>query len=901
MSLRAFVVISLLFAGNAFAGSISGHVTVAGGGPLAGARVNVCYDVGNCRASTTTAADGSYRFDDLLETTHYVVASKTPYITQYYNGVECTLCVAITTPATPIAVPASGEVANVDIALRLGGTISGVVRRATDNSPIHDFVVTLEGPLGYARAGTINGQYTTGGLPEGDYHVYTARQQTYINQVYPDIPCLTSRLCKPEEIAQGQIIHVTAGENVGGIDFIAHEYTTISGTITKSDGTPVAFKNVSFADNTNGQYYNNSTNGSGQYVRAIPPGTYVVSVAAGDGYSGVSSAPVPIAATPVTGIDLVAPVTYAKVKGTIRDRNGNLFANAHVALVHGTYGTEAASTTTDASGHYEIILPNSGRYYFKAIDELLPHVDCDISCSLTGATPFDLAPGSTTTIDMQVLSERTVYSGKATKGASDGPPVKLDSIAVFDGNNGSVRLLDWAFQSKADGTYTLSFISRNPSFHIVARAPGVIPTEPPNAPWYCEYGVYCPTVPPVPSGVRPNTNFVMMPYGTIRGTVTEKGSGKPVPLAPVNFSRNGARVKQVRANAQGQYEWTEAYGAYQVWVPEWLDDHYAGQVYPDKDCSGRCNDSVGALVNVATGGATDGIDFHLTVLRAGTISGTVKDSSTGLPVAGAPVHFAQNGVDRATVVTSANGYFQWTLADGSYNLYVPQFGTDAYWGQVYPGKDCNGVCNPSAGTVVTATFGVTKYGIDFHLTPTLQNGRITGTVVDDETGAGIANVIVKAMKSGASESATTDAHGVYRIDPLPSGDYTVTAELAPYFPSLYGNGALVRVTAPNPTTGIDFRLRRMQITSISPSSGALAGGTWITILGTNFPNDVKVRIGDAEAEVVSVTPTMIVAITPAGTAGLANVTLFTSSSATATMPKGFVYTAGSAKRRSARH
>jgi hypothetical protein len=210
---------------------------------------------------------------------------------------------------------------------------------------------------------------------------------------------------------------------------------------------------------------------------------------------------------------------------------------------------------------------------------------------------------------------------------------------------------------------------------------------------------------------------------------------------------------------------------------------------------------------------------------------------------------------------------------------------------------------------VTAQNGAQKSGVDFALEPAAlsETGRITGQVLDDETGAAVPGAVVRAWSSTFEAQATTDSRGFYTIDRndlgnrLPSGDYRVTAELAPYFPSDYGGGALVRVTADSTTSGIDFRLIRLQVLTVSPASGPLAGGTGIAITGKHFTAGAKVRIGDADAQILTVTPTQIVAITPPGPAGAADVTVSLSSSVTTTLANGFVYTPGSSKRRSARH
>jgi hypothetical protein len=81
------------------------------------------------------------------------------------------------------------------------------------------------------------------------------------------------------------------------------------------------------------------------------------------------------------------------------------------------------------------------------------------------------------------------------------------------------------------------------------------------------------------------------------------------------------------------------------------------------------------------------------------------------------------------------------------------------------------------------------------------------------------------------------------------------------------------------------------ITSITPKVGPIAGGTTVTIAGTNFDATPSVTFGGIGATVISSTATSITAVTPAGSgAGAVNVVVLNPSSGqSATLTKGFTY------------
>jgi len=101
-------------------------------------------------------------------------------------------------------------------------------------------------------------------------------------------------------------------------------------------------------------------------------------------------------------------------------------------------------------------------------------------------------------------------------------------------------------------------------------------------------------------------------------------------------------------------------------------------------------------------------------------------------------------------------------------------------------------------------------------------------------------------------------------------------------------------TAPNTFTYIPAGTPPT-ITGVNPNQGPTAGGTTVTIGGTNFDgDDTTVSFDGVPAtDTTVVSPTEITATTPAGTAGAVDVTVTTGSGQEATLPDGYTYIADS--------
>jgi len=187
---------------------------------------------------------------------------------------------------------------------------------------------------------------------------------------------------------------------------------------------------------------------------------------------------------------------------------------------------------------------------------------------------------------------------------------------------------------------------------------------------------------------------------------------------------------------------------------------------------------------------------------SGTITGSVRDAATGLPLAGATV----SDGPASTTSDASGAYALANVPPGSYTVTASASG--------YTG----------AAQSVTVTAGLTA-SASFALAALVTNGAIAGSVRDAATGLPLAGATV----SDGTRSATSDASGAYAITNVPPGGYTVSASAAGYT----GGSQSVSVTA-GLTASASFGLTRqyMYVKSIT-----------FRVTGANLRTDVLVVDG----------------------------------------------------------
>jgi uncharacterized repeat protein (TIGR02059 family) len=171
------------------------------------------------------------------------------------------------------------------------------------------------------------------------------------------------------------------------------------------------------------------------------------------------------------------------------------------------------------------------------------------------------------------------------------------------------------------------------------------------------------------------------------------------------------------------------------------------------------------------------------------------------------------------------------------------------------------------------------------LVATASNGSasISFTQGDAGTVAGITNYKYSIDGVNYTALSPADASSPVTIPGLTNGiSYTIYLKAVNSVGDSVASSSVNVVPVSGPPT----------VTSISPTSGTTAGGTSVTITGTNFISGATVTIGGSSCtSVVVVSSTSITCTTPSGTAGSQDVVVATGVSPNATLAGGFTYVA----------
>ncbi len=794
-------------------GSISGIVTENDGTtPIAG--LNVCvneYDTDDHVACGQTAADGTYQVVGVPGGDFRVNVDTygTNYVQEYYNDQRDW------SQADRVTVTPPSDTPNINFALEVGGSISGIVTESDGTTPISGLYVCVneyDTDIHVKCEQTAaDGTYQVMGVPGGDHRVNVDTYGTnYVQEYYND----------QLDWNQADRVTVTPLSDTSGIDFALEEGGSVSGIVTEDDGTtPLPSADVCV------ETYDHGPNGPTGYgcMPVNADGTYTFAGLPADNYRVEARAPgyedelweetvfynlaTPVAVTALSdtpNINFTLGIA-GSISGLITETDGTtpigdaeicineFYTNEHVRCRGGDVVNPDGTYMFDglATGDYRVEA-YAGGYVREYYDETPLY---------SSATPVHVNAGfDTSSIDFTLELGGSI-SGIVTESDGTTPLAGMQVCVNFYDSNDFVDCRN----TEADGTYFINgLLSEDYRVNVNTWGTNYIQEFYNETPWWDQASRVTVTAP----GNTPNINFTIDLGGSLSGIVTESDGTTPIGNAQVCVQEHpwGMGYGCQNTNPDGTYTFMGLpTGVYRA------DAHasgYANELYDE--LSYFSDHSLATQINVTAGSDTPGIDFTLD--PGGTISGTVYAEDGTTPLGGVPIDTRQWG-----------GFGQCTNPDGTYLLEGLPLNTDIY---VMAGGAQWGGCStldraqqywdhaPDMGsaTAIVLTVGSENVtNIDFALA---ESSTVSGTITGNDSGLVLSDAEVQLQGPDGRDWTPVNPDGTYTFDPVSPGTYQVWARAPEYVICGYSTSApcawvvadSIVVPAASNVTGIDIAL-----------------------------------------------------------------------------------------------
>lgn len=647
-------------------GSASGQVTAAATGePVAGSTIDLYQvdqsgnQVGPARATTTADAQGRYLFSD-VEPGRYTLLfwppdpNPTDLTFQYLGGATAGIEWAET-----FVLDGTGAFSGLDAALVTGGSISGVVTRAVDSSPVEAATVCAFSWFNFCTETDADGHYTINGVIPLDYVVSFNGSIAGLGSEYFDDAL---------EWEDAERVTVTAGVATTGIDAALgnHGAKSISGTVTSDvTGLPIDGACVEALNGSMEVVLEACTGPDGTYVLdGLPPWSYVLRVNPPVPYGAEfyldastwwDATWVDVSGASRTGVDFSVATGSAVTGRVTGEHDGAGVAGVQVTLWGTTF--DAFSTVTDADGHYQLGGLPADTYtveFQRPTGSYFVTEYWDDAPDWGSATPLTLGADEVLTNVDAALVLGGGISGTVARDA-DGQPVANAYVTLRPIGGGPVQSVGTSW----DGTYEARGLAPGPVEVFVGK-----PSDQNLVSEYYDDALDPASATPVVVVAGQMTEGIdasLAVGGVIEGTVTRDSDGSPV---------EGVAVVTM-ASGQFRFAYTGQDG---TWRLDGLPSgEYTLQFHPpwDSGLAGEFWNDVGTHeeatpIAVGAGEVVSAIDVGLA--EAAQISGTVTRDADGTPVEGVTVVLVR-GSQMWGAVTDADGRWSFTgVAPGSYLL-----------------------------------------------------------------------------------------------------------------------------------------------------------------------------------------------------------------------------------------
>ena len=797
---------------------LRGKLTDQQGHPVAAAAVEVRVPgSGDYMAGSTTATNGQFSVTGLAPGSYllcfYSTSDTTGHsATGYLPGCYRQQPYGYGDSGTPVTVLAGKTTSGLVDYLPVAGALSG---RVTDSAGhgipgASVFVYNPDDPsqVGHGTLTRADGSYTVTGLPAGSYQVCFSGQGAggasttgYLDECYDDQPPYSSSTRVP----------VTLGHTSAGIDAVLATGGAITGRVTDPSGAAVPDVSTWVSGAGYGQGYSDSTGrytitglGTGSYTLCFD-GSYAVSDAAPYGYTNSCAGDRGLTVDVVAGQTTTENGTVEKggaVGGTVTGDNGPV-AGVWVD-VYDSSGHQLNSTGTNDDGSYRFtgLAPGQVTVCF---DPTFTAGDYQRTCygADGSGSPITVTAGQLSTADVQLA-----HGASITGTITDVSGAAISGVLVSAYSWTSYE--SYFSQTDESGSYTLSGLSADdyrvcfdPSYAQGPAAGGYAAQCYDNQP-------SMDTADPVTVGSAGSVTVdaVLRSGAAITGRLTgSDGAALGGAYVYAYDPESGQYATASSDYADGSYRLPGlAPGDYSVCFDA-ANVHQPAVTGYLNECYDNDN---GALVHVAAGTVTTGVDAELAV-GAG-ISGRVTDSAgRGLTSTFVETYGADGSYLGGDGFTDDAGRYQVTglPATAVVVCFRSYEGGPNGAGYLYECYDDQ----PDASTAhpVVTQAGEMRTGIDAEL----ADGAGISGLVSDSAGNGIPYATIQATGVDGSYlgGANADDTGRYQITGLPATAVVVCFQTYPeggangagYLSECYDNQPDASTATPVTTTTGEVR------------------------------------------------------------------------------------------------
>jgi hypothetical protein len=738
--------------------TITGTIRDHTGAPLGGAIVETPTGYGSYLA-TTTAADGTYSLAVPPGQWEIEVVDRSGIdVSGWYSVGGWTLN---TGSATALNVTMSG-ITGIDVQLPSYRYITGTVK-TPDSLPAAGVQV---GPSWSGAPTTAaDGTYSLR-VPPGSYTVSFSLTDRTMPGYWGGSGYVASQ-------TDAVPVSTVAGD-VGGIDVTVPFWPRITGTVRDVAGNPVAGAVVALGPTAGWSAYMSAMTGAdGTYTvfnHWNQTGAWTLKASKPNWYAETST-DLTLSGADISGVDFSLHA-FPAVEGTVMGSDGTPLSGIWVETVDrfSLSYTNLASATTDASGHYRLVLPiGAGQFALKFGDPTNTH-----ATGYLGAVGFSYSTATSLSVATdQVLSASIVLptyhklTGKLI--GPDGHPVAGAQLSAYLGPSNAYPIV--SSYTASDGSFSLRLFT-GPWYIAVASPPGY------TSGWLGSEGFNY-SVSPAGAFAMPDhdlTRTVGLPPSLhVSGRVTH-GTASVVGVE-VDLLLNGAAYASTRTASDGTWSIPAAPGAYLVGVFDSSEHYTHGFV----GATGFVLSAQSAKLVLVGSASVTGVSVSLPLNK--TVSGKVLDTQ---------------GVGHSSVYVEAwvNGSYYthgWSSTGGAYTMPVPS-GSVRLWIFDNSLKLAPGWRTSTSLTANYASSAATTVGSSSVTGITIKAPAprfISGAVTGDHGHGGVPGAFVSANAYGAEASlAYAGSGGAFKLPVLP-GTYTVwsdTIGLNPGQPAPWAGG-----------------------------------------------------------------------------------------------------------------